>query len=321
LEFDAPATQNDQIFCVPASVVPPGLPPPEEPSTAPETAEADGVSPPPEEGSIVPMTAEKDGEHFYIGDALQSHVASAAIALLLEHPDEAVRAATRQAVSEACTAQSAPETDTEEDTATVCAEVCSEESIELQVSEELANQSMPSMLTETEEEEDKVHVLVEGVPEQSPRHICTSAKVIQAVMTFGSADQAVFDLAEARGDVTQEFAGLLVQYPHVNQAFRLGRLAMFHGDSDTTAIVKVVITNDGALPWPEASSLRAVSGPAYGFPDLALGAVPSGDTVELVMDLTFGGGQAGEATLSGWAMIDEHGHPFGPLMLLEVARV
>merc|ERR1711871_239020 len=173
------------------------------------------------------------GEHFFIGDDLQPNIAIEAIRRLLAHPDELVRAAAQQAIGEAMSVQPLPETDTEEETVTpsdgdwekASAEAISEESVELQVAEEPAP-------TETQEEH-KADI----VPENP-------AKVIQTVMTFG--DQAVFDLVEARGDVTQEFAGILSQYPHVNQAFRLGRLAIFHGEPDTSAIAKVVITNDGA---------------------------------------------------------------------------
>jgi len=281
LELDAPAPQSDPIFCVPAAVVPVGVPPPEETNPAPETTQTDGA-------------------HFYIGDELQPSLTSAAIALLLEHPDEAVRAATQQALSEAASAQHVPETDTEEETAQP-----SEEDWEKASAETIPEPKVPEA-----QEEDKAEI----GPEKS-------AKVLQAVMTFGNTEQGVFDLAEARGDVTQEFAGLLSQYPQVNQAFRLGRLAIFHGEPDASSMVKVIITNNGTLSWPEVSALRAVSGPAYGFPELALGAVPPGETVELVMDLAFGLWQAGAAECSGWAMIDEHGQPYGPLLLLEVTRV
>ena len=37
-------------------------------------------------------------------------------------------------------------------------------------------------------------------------------------MAFGGAAEAMFDLAEARGDATEEFKGLISSYPKVNQA-------------------------------------------------------------------------------------------------------
>jgi len=148
-----------------------------------------------------------------------------------------------------------------------------------------------------------------------------SAKVMDARMNFGDSAEVVFDLVESRGDVTEEFAGILSQYPGVTQAFRIGHLAVYHGATEASATAKVVVTNDGALPWPELSKLRSVTGPAYGFPEMELGPVPPGDAVELVLDLSLGLGQQGEAAMSGWAMVDEEGQPFGPLLVFDVARV
>lgn len=296
LEFTAPEPQDEQVFCVPASDVPLGVPPPApEPEIPTNSVEKD----------------EKDGEHFYIGDGgLHPSVGAAALARLLAHPDETIRSATRQAICEAISAHDAPESGTEEKSPSdggwekpnqILEESCEEETA--QASEE------PAELEKAFEQED------------CDLEPARSAKVLQAVMTFGDTEHAVYDFEEARGDVSSEFAGLISQYADVNQAFRLGHLSIVHGEAAVGALAKVIITNDGGSAWPDSTTLRAVAGPEYGFPELYLGSVPAGDTVEISLDLTFGPAHAGEAALSGWAMTDESGQPFGPLLLLEVSRV
>jgi len=288
-------THGDEIS-VPAAAVPPGVPPP----------------------APVSELATEDVKHFYVGDEeLKPKVISSALAHLLEHPDEAVRAATRQAICLAMCAQEAEaaESDAEETAPTSDGdwEKPSEEGMTSdtvsQVSDEVAAQE------EQEQEEAEAQAL------EASLVAAKSAKVVDARMTFGDSADVVFDLVESRGDVTEEFAGILSQYPSVTQAFRIGHLAVHHGAPEASAIAKVVVTNDGALPWPELSKLRNVTGPAYSFPEMELGPVPPGDAVELVLDFSLGLGQPGESAMSGWAMVDEEGQPFGPLLLFEVARV
>lgn len=80
------------------------------------------------------------------------------------------------------------------------------------------------------------------------------------------------------------------------------------------------LTNNGTEPWPETTALQIVSGPSLEFPHVPLGSLSPGETEQLVMDLTIGPGDAGDAALSAWAMVDAQGQPFGPLMLLEIVR-
>lgn len=87
---------------------------------------------------------------------------------------------------------------------------------------------------------------------------------------------------------------------------------------EVSVLAKVTVTNDGALPWAEFSSLRCITGPDCGFTALPLGALPPGEMAELVLDLAFAPHQP--AGMSGWVMIDEQGQPFGPLLLLQVSR-
>jgi len=291
LHFNSDLPQDDQLFDMPAAVVPAGVPPP--PATEAESP------------------SEKDRAHFYIGDeGLKPVVSSAALALLLEHPDEAVRAATRQAISVAMSAHEETESDSEV----------------LVSSEETASDSEATVLpSDGDWEKTEAQPVSEKDSQEDQQEVdlvaTKSAKVLAASLNFGGCPQAVYDLAEARADVTEEFAGLISQYPNVNQAYRLGCLAVLHGEPGVSAVGKVIVTNDGALPWPECSALRAVSGPAYAFPELPLGPVAAGDTVELVLDLSFGPGEPGGSAISAWAMVDEQGQPFGPLLLLEVSRM
>jgi len=235
---------------------------------------------------------------------------SAALAQLLEHPDETVRAATRHAIM---TAMSTPETEAESETEDNAPTSSDGDWEKPSVNEEdVSSEPVSQVEEEAQAEQEEAEALEASLV--APK----SAKVLSAAMSFGNSED-VFDFPEARVDVSAEFAGLTEQYPNVNQAFRMGRIAILHDEA--RALAQVVVANDGALPWPELSVLRSVAGPAYNFPELQLGAVPVGDAVEFNMDLSFGSGQPGEAVMSGWAMVDEHGEPFGPLLLLEVTRV
>lgn len=217
---------------------------------------------------------------------------SAALQCLLDHPDEKVRAAVREAVSAAVQAQEAPQI-------AGALECPSADSGPQDVPEGAAQDMLEP-------------------PESLPAVL--SARVLGADVETTAAAHAIIQLPDTLGDVTEQFTGLLAQYPKVGQAFRLGQLHIMHEEPGACAIAKAIITNNGAIPWPETAALQCVAGPAYAFPGLSLGAVPAGETVELVLDFNFGPGQAGEAALSAWAMIDEYGEPFGPVLLLEVAR-
>jgi hypothetical protein len=154
----------------------------------------------------------------------------------------------------------------------------------------------------------------------SPRPVAMSAIILDSSLWLGN-PEASFMCDEAHGDVTAEFGALLRNYPLLKQAFRFGRLLVHHGLPSSTAVVNVFVTNDGTEPWPETTALQIVSGPNLELPYVPLGPVSPGETAQFVMDLTIGPGDAGEAALSAWAMVDAQGQPFGPVMLLEVVRI
>lgn len=322
LSFDSPAESESQdVFSVPAVAVPPGVPPPEDLSASEAPKEVD---------------EQRKGEYFYIGDAgmkpkFQANVASAALALLLEHPEEAVRAAARQAITDAQTMEPS-EVDSESSSGSSSNSSNSESDSEsdeedsektfLPSDGDWEKPSEDSLLekdtnSQSSEPVQSVSLDEDGIeqelPGQPPR-----AKILHCQMSFGDSAEAVLDVVEARGDVSKELAEFISQYPQVNQAFCLGSLAIVPGHANTSALAKVVVTNDGDCPWPEICAIRVVAGPAFNFPELQLGAVPAGETVELVMDFTFGDEDLGDYQRSVWAMVDENGQPFGPLMFLEV---
>jgi len=106
------------------------------------------------------------------------------------------------------------------------------------------------------------------------------------------------------------------------EAYRLGMLEIKHSVSAPTAraLVKIVVMNSGKETWPEASNLSLQSGPSWGFDLMPLGAVTPGETVELVLDLSFTAGHQGDTLASAWAVTDGKGEPIGPRMVLEVVR-
>lgn len=308
VNFEAPTPPKGDVFLVPAACVPPGVAPPQ---PAADTDSTNEESP--------------EHFHFYIGDEeLTPRVISRALASLLEHRDESVRAATRQAISAAMRKEDmlkesdsdgsvAPSDLDDNEVTTPPSEHGSDGSAS--TSEHGTEGIAPSSDGDWEKPVLGDTVSIEGADEQQS----ASAKVLGA--HFSDPAQAVFDLVEARGDANEEFAGLIAKYPNVNQAFRLGHLAICNGEQNASATGKILMTNNGTLAWPEICSLRAVAGPTYDFPELTLGSVPPGDSVEIILDLKFGLGQQGDAALSCWAMVDEQGLPFGPLMLLQVSRV
>jgi len=147
-----------------------------------------------------------------------------------------------------------------------------------------------------------------------------AGQVAMAAVVYSSLevtrDQWMFEDVELRGDATKEFSELLKPYPNVTQAYRLGCVAISPGagGNETTAVSKIVVQNTGAVPWSDFSSIRSVAGPSHGLCEMMLGAVPAGDKVEIVLDLTIKEGEGGR---SAWAMCDQGGEPFGPLLLFE----
>jgi hypothetical protein len=150
------------------------------------------------------------------------------------------------------------------------------------------------------------------------------AAVVSSCLDIGG-NQLIFEDAELRGDATEEFSELLSQYPNVTQVYRLGCVALSLGAgvdgacSTCNLLSKIVVQNKSTeVPWSESSSIRSVAGPSHGLSEMMLGAVPAGDTVEVVLDLEIKKGEGGR---SAWAICDQRGEPFGPLLLFETVHM
>jgi hypothetical protein len=145
------------------------------------------------------------------------------------------------------------------------------------------------------------------------------AAVVSSKMDVGG-DYRIVEDAALCGDASAEFSELLQQYPNVTQAYRLGCVALSaRGDGPCSVVSKMVVKNTSAvLSWSENASIRSVAGPSHGLSEMMLGAVPAGDQVEIVLDLMIKEGDGGR---SAWAMCDERGEPFGPLLLFETVHM
>jgi len=262
--------------------------------------------------------SDADSQYFYIGEAEETQeagseaISAAAMALLLKHPDAAIRAATQEALRLSASAAAKEDSLTENEWGKTDG-LCSKEALE-----DCDKES--SQASEEWEKPDEVVLDPEKTAEALPKR--KSGKVLCAHSSL-TEPEVMIDCADARGDVTADFGHLLVQYPEVSQAFRLARLLVSHAGSDGKALLKAVVTNDGTETWPDTCSLQLVAGPSLGFPGLPLGPVSPGETVELVLDLGLGAesGQPGLGQLSAWAVLDEQGAPFGPLMMVEVGYI
>lgn len=300
VESEEAVRQEASSFCAESSLSPVPLP------VAPEDSQKER------------KLSDADSQYFYIGDneetpALESEtISAAALALLLKHPDAAIRAATQEALRRSASAAAREDSHTEEEGGKTDVLYCQE------VSEDSDKES--SQASEGWEKPEEVVLDLAKTLEVLPKQ--KSAKVLCAHTSL-TEPEVMIDCADARGDVTADFGHLLVQYPGISQAFRLARLLVSHAGSDGKALLKAVVTNDGTEAWPDACSLQLVAGPSLGFPALPLGPVSPGETVELVLDLGLGAesSQPGHGQLSAWAVLDEQGAPFGPLMMVEVGYI
>jgi len=146
------------------------------------------------------------------------------------------------------------------------------------------------------------------------------ATVVDSRLELGGG-QPMFEDTALRGDATEEFREVLQQYPNATQAYRVGCVALSRGagvSCASSAVSKIQVKNNGTVSWSESSSLRCIAGPHHGLPKLLLRAVPAGDTMEIALDLAITEGDGGRST---WAMCDERGEPFGPLILFETVCV
>lgn len=120
------------------------------------------------------------------------------------------------------------------------------------------------------------------------------------------------------GDLTAEFSQLLSQ-AGAKQAFRIARVVVPVGlPSPVPACTKVVLLNDGAVPWPVTTALVIVAGDALSFPQMALGPLQPGEAAEAQMDLQLPPKAGKETIRSTWALVDAaSGWPLGPLIFFE----
>jgi len=127
----------------------------------------------------------------------------------------------------------------------------------------------------------------------------------------------------ARGDISAELAAVLAS-AGASQAFRIGRVGVPTSTctGDVPVCAKVVVKNDGAVPWPDTACLALVAGESWGFEHLPLGPLRPGEHAEIVMDLMLAPKEPPGTTRSTWAIMDAAcGASLGPLLILEAVWV
>lgn len=147
-----------------------------------------------------------------------------------------------------------------------------------------------------------------------------SARVLSSSgLTAG--DQAQEDV-NARGDITSHFAVLLFE-TGAKQAFCAGRALIPAGLPTSEHIcAKVVLVNDGTVPWPAMATLAVVAGDALGCPQISLAALQPGEAAEVRIDLCLPAEAAQKAIRSVWALVDAAtGQTLGPLIFFETIWV
>jgi len=141
-----------------------------------------------------------------------------------------------------------------------------------------------------------------------------SARVLASEHTLGV---EAWEDESVRGDITEELQEVIVQ-AGAKQAFRVARVVVPVNAGVVPVCSKVVLANDGEVPWPASTVLSIVSGDALGFPGLALGAVAPGQGTEVEMDLALPAKDAAAAERSVWALVDAAtGKSLGPLLIFE----
>lgn len=149
-----------------------------------------------------------------------------------------------------------------------------------------------------------------------------SAKVMAAQPLELGGDGCMEQEPEAIGDVTEEMQEI-VAASKARQAFRIGRLAVAGIDGTDAGLLvasKVVVSNDGSVPWPDTVILTCLAGDNYGFPCMPLGSLQVGECAEIVLDLVVPVSRgSGGARHSMWALLDAPtGTLLGPILCLEV---
>lgn len=159
----------------------------------------------------------------------------------------------------------------------------------------------------------------EGEPAGSVSATAVRSELL--MQSVEAVDKALAEDGVAVGDVTAEFKAI-VDESGARQAYRVGRVGLQAGGSDTSVpmCIKVVVMNDGQVPWPSSAQLAVVAGQDLGFPQLQLGAVQPGEAAEIVMDLLVPPKQEPGLLCSMWALMDSQcGSLIGPLLIFEAA--
>jgi len=131
-------------------------------------------------------------------------------------------------------------------------------------------------------------------------------------------------LCDGGADITASWADALEGFPAVCSIYSLGRIAInpearYAGTLALPVVARIAVLNNGKCAWPEATALRIVAGDPFGFDALACGGVLPGCGAEFTLDLSVPAcGDRGTGVRSAWVLTDDHGRPFGPLLVVEV---
>lgn len=272
-----------------------------------------------------------------VAELPSKEVAEESMKLLLSHRDKVVRKAARAAI-EFVKAQNALRTD--EESKEEVQKATDDEDMEIKSPEEESD-SEDEVLDEwaMAERSSSVHSdtnslqLAKDTPipdTDTPIHPVEEAKESKPVPETPSAKVAsctrlilgveAEEDEGAYGDVTAEFEAA-ISVVGAKQAFRLGRVAVPTGSTETTVPIcaKIVVVNNGKVQWPESTAVAIASGEAFGFPYLQLGPLNPGEAAEVILDLAVPLRSQAEMCRSSWAIVDmTTSAPLGPVLLFEV---
>lgn len=241
----------------------------------------------------------------------------AALAELLGHSDPAVRAAAAGAVLRA---RRADEVQLQEAPVTETAEVAEVPEVAKATEVPEVAEATPVVEgTEVAEKGEEGWDFVETAAR--PAASGPSASVIQCAPLLVGIEAQEDDAA--RGDVSADFAPIL-EAAGARQAFRTGRVVAVAGEDavPVPACTKLVVLNDGQVPWPETTALSLAAGETFDFQHLALGSIQPGEAAEIVMDLLVPARAEPGTSRSTWALLDTAtGALLGPLLIFEVIWV
>lgn len=124
------------------------------------------------------------------------------------------------------------------------------------------------------------------------------------------------------GDISYEFHDFLTTYPTLTQAYRLGRVNVRPSDllegHEARVTAKIIIGNNGILPWPAATKLQLTFGEDLSLESLPLEVeVPPDAYTNLSLQLTLPARSSNHVSGSMW-LLEAPGERFGPLLILEV---